>query len=84
METLKEFLDRNERQPDYWLKEHLDKPFAYKRSEFPRWYLTSSQHKVLFGSGPKVKDLVAFTWSAPGRTLVPLYDCKQRIQKFLE
>lgn len=88
METIRDLIERYAglRLTKDWnailLKERLDKPYSYKRKDFPRWFLDKSQCKALFGGYPqRIPD--AFCYQPIGHHLVPLWDCKERLQKLL-
>lgn len=87
MEALKDLIERHPHLVNGWhsihLKERADLPYSYKRKDFPRWFLSTSECKVLFGGCPqRIPD--AFCYQPVGHHLVALFDCKKQLKKLLE
>ena len=87
METLRDFVERKPSLVKDWnqivLKERLDKPYSYHRRDFPKWYLSTSECKALFGHYPqRVPD--AFCYNPVGHALVMLFDCKAQLEALLK
>lgn len=98
METLGGFLARNPSAKQNWaarspkiaplwieafFKKHADKPYSFERKVFPKWYLTRTQYKALFGHDPQ-KEASAFAYDRRSHNLMALYDCKQEIAALIE